>query len=60
MNKPIWLALDVLGLNFGMALCLGTSSISGCLNATGYCGGNTPDPDRIGGPLVVFTGRLRQ
>jgi len=50
MNRYLRLGLFFGSIGFGFAACSIPTAILGCHNPTGYCGGNTPDPDRIGGP----------
>lgn len=49
MKKIAIAGLVLIGLGLG-ALALFSTGIFGCFNPTGYCRGNAPDPDRIGGP----------
>ncbi|MDX8352771.1 hypothetical protein [Cognatiyoonia sp. IB215182] len=50
MRTLTWIGLTVAALGGGIAACSTASVLLGCHNPTGYCGGNTPDPDRVGGP----------
>ncbi|MEP6020675.1 MAG: hypothetical protein ABJ251_19555 [Paracoccaceae bacterium] len=52
MKRLFFGAVGVVILGIGATF---GSVILGCHNPTGYCGGNTPDPDRIGGPSWFFT-----
>ena len=47
MTRLFYWAIGAVVLGIGVASC---SAIVGCHNPTGYCGSNTPDPDRVGGP----------